>query len=147
LDAALWRVLSAEVLPLSSHARTGVSDGVARLHGVYRHLYDTNAGYKASVGEDDEDEEEKKNEEKAPVDGGTDYVNFAYALHAHECYGRPELERLSAGGLGGSSEVDVEGDGQHTSFRWFTPAEVASDAEVHPYVKCYFHPHAHNRLA
>lgn len=141
-EAALGRVLSTEVLSVR------VPPGAARLHGVYRHLYETNAG---DAGNTEKDMEEEAEDNEKRKDGGTDYVDFAYALNAHECYGRPELERLRAGG--GSSAVpegkavDLEGDGQHTSFRWFTLAEVASDAEVHPYVKCYFHPRAHNRLA
>lgn len=123
LDAAVKRVISAEVAPPSATARPRYT-----LHGVYRHLYDTNFS-------------------PTPYAFGTDYINFAYVLKAAEHYNAADgtLQRIE-----GLTQTLGEGDPhgeQHTAFRWFAVEDLLIDPEVHHYVKCYFHPAAHNRVA
>lgn len=88
------------------------------LHGVYRHMYDTS----------------RFGPEEAPWSGrrGTDYVTFAHRLTLADDYG--------------VSAAHFIRDSQHEALRWFTAEEAVRDPDVHPFVKCYFHPHAWNRI-
>lgn len=121
LNAAVQRILSAELAPpsVTTHSRY-------TLHGVYRHLYDTNFS-------------------PTPYAFGTDYINFAYVLHTSEHYNAADgtLQGIEGQRLG---QNDPHGE-QHTAFRWFAVEDLLIDPEVHHYVKCYFHPAAYNRLA
>lgn len=124
LNAAVKRVISAElVAPPSATARPRYT-----LHGVYRHLYDTNFS-------------------PTPYAFGTDYINFAYVLHTSEHYNAADgtLQRIE-GLTQRLGQNDPHGE-QHTTFRWFAVEDLLIDPEVHHYVKCYFHPAAHNRVA
>lgn len=120
-DVALERVAADEVRPFSRRACPGLSARTMRadpcLHGAYRHLYED-----SFAGE--------------PY--GTDYVNFAYRARAVEVYDGidpKELERVS------------DADEQHSELRWFSIGEVMrDDSGVHPYVQCYFHADAWNRI-
>lgn len=119
LEDATQRILSSEVAVPTRN----ISSFTSKLHGVYRHKYETNFG-----------EESKK--------FGTDYVNFAYSLHVAECYETEHVRSLEAlKGIG-----DVDKDEQHCAFGWFSIEDIMRDNNVHPYVKCYFHPAAFNRL-
>ena len=137
-EAALGRVLSTEVLPPSSFSAMGGAASAARLHGVYRHLYETNAGAKGEgAGGEGGDGEAR--------DGGTDYVNFAYALNAHECYGRSELERLGAGGRAGRRRSTWRATGstrRSAGSRWRRWRRTPRSP-----VRQVLHPRAYNRLA
>lgn len=130
LDAALRRVSATEL----GAAPCGRAPP---LHGVYRHMYETSRFPDEGNGEKGEKGErgERKEEDEAPWSGrgGTDYVNFAYRLTLAEDYG-------------GAQMVGDAHCAQHEAMRWFTVEEAMHDPDVHPYVKCYFHPHAWNRL-
>lgn len=96
------------------------------LHGVYRHMYEVS---------------------RFPLDtsstdvwrSGTDYINFAYRLSVLDHYNPDDIEK-------------TKGDGQHLPdsngkiFHWFSIEDLLTNPEVDPYVKCYFHPHAWNRI-
>lgn len=119
LEDAIRRILSAEV----AVPTRDISLFTSKLHGVYRHKYETNFLEKS-----------KK--------FGTDYVNFAYSLHVAECYETEHVRSLEElKGIG-----DLDKDEQHCAFRWFSIEDIMKDNNVHPYVKCYFHPAAFNRI-
>lgn len=121
LNAAVQRILSNEVAPPSTHSRY-------TLHGVYRHLYDTNFS-------------------PTPYAFGTDYINFAYVMHTSEHYNAADDTLQCIEGLTQTlGQNDPHGE-QHTAFRWFAVEDLLIDPEVHHYVKCYFHPAAYNRVA
>lgn len=62
-----------------------------------------------------------------------DGVVFAYAMNLTDV----TMSRNIAYRFGAGSDV----------CKWLTAAEVHADNSVHPFVKCYFHPAAFNRLA
>lgn len=123
IQSALDRIVSAEVAP-----RNLASQYSPRLHGVYRHIYDTNftTSYDAF---------------------GTDYINFAYVIQASNYFSTADgtLERVEC--LTATLGADDPHGEQHTAFRWFAIEDLLVDPDVNPYVKCYFHPDAYNRIA
>ena len=94
-----------------------------RLHGVYRHMYETSRFVEPGEG-------------SASWRTGTDYVNFAYTLTLADHYSEAMRHATKL--------LPCE---QHSAFRWLSPEEALRDPEVDPHVKCYFHPHAWNRIA
>lgn len=89
------------------------------IHGIYKHFYDNNF--------------EDNNEYS------TEYINFAYVINIDDYYSKDTNEKICKLHI-------INDDDQHSRFAWIPIQSIHSNTQVHPFVKCYFHPNPWNKI-